>query len=47
MLERLFADVAFVAYSKTVPDANGGVDVPDRPGLGADPETELLEQFKI
>ena len=33
VLERLFADVAFVTYSKTVPDANGGVDVPDRPGL--------------
>ena len=32
VLERLFADVAFVAYSKTVPDVNGGVDVPDRPG---------------
>jgi L-alanine-DL-glutamate epimerase-like enolase superfamily enzyme len=47
VLERLFADVAYVAYSKTVPDVNGGVDVPDRPGLGADPEPELLERFKI
>jgi L-alanine-DL-glutamate epimerase-like enolase superfamily enzyme len=41
-LERLFADVAFVAYSKTVPDANGAVEVPDRPGLGADPEEDMI-----
>src|SRR5688572_30424445 len=27
-LERLFADVAFVTYAKSVPDRNGGVDVP-------------------
>lgn len=47
VLERLFADVAYVAYSKTVPDRGGGVDVPEAPGLGADPETELLERFKI
>ena len=45
-LERLFADVAFVAYAKTVPDKNGGVDVPDGPGLGADPEAELLDEIQ-
>ena len=47
VLERLFADVAFVAYSKIVPDVDGAVEVPDRPGLGADPEPELLERHKI
>ena len=46
-LERLFADVAFVAYSKTVPDVNGAVEVPDRPGLGADPEEDMIEKFRI
>ena len=28
-------------YAKTVPDVNGAVDVPDRPGLGADPEEDI------
>jgi L-alanine-DL-glutamate epimerase-like enolase superfamily enzyme len=46
-LERLFADVAFVAYSKTVPDVNGAVEVPDRPGLGADPEEDIIAKFRI
>jgi len=46
-LERLFADVAFIAYSKTVPDENGAVEVPDGPGLGADPEEDMIEKFRI
>jgi L-alanine-DL-glutamate epimerase-like enolase superfamily enzyme len=46
-LERLFADVAFVTYAKTVPDVNGAVDVPDRPGLGADPEEDLMAKFRV
>jgi L-alanine-DL-glutamate epimerase-like enolase superfamily enzyme len=46
-LERLFADVAWVAYSKTVPDQNGGIDVPDGPGLGADPEEDMIAKFKV
>jgi L-alanine-DL-glutamate epimerase-like enolase superfamily enzyme len=46
-LERLFADVAFVPYTKTVPDVNGAVEVPDRPGLGADPEVDLMEKFRV
>jgi len=46
-LERLFADVAFTAYAKTVPVANGAVDVPERPGLGADPESELIERYRV
>ena len=43
-LERLFADVGWVAYANTVPDRNGAVDVPDRPGLGADPELDMIEK---
>ena len=46
-LERLFADVAYVAYSKTVPDLNGAVEVPDRPGLGADPEEDMIAKFRV
>jgi L-alanine-DL-glutamate epimerase-like enolase superfamily enzyme len=46
-LERLFADVAFTAYAGSVPVENGGVDVPDGPGLGADPEVELIERYKV
>jgi L-alanine-DL-glutamate epimerase-like enolase superfamily enzyme len=46
-LERLFADVGFTAYGSTVPVENGAVHVPDRPGLGADPESELIERFKV
>ncbi len=46
-LERLFADVGFTAYAKTVPVVDGAIDVPERPGLGADPEHELIERFRI
>ena len=46
-LERLFADVGYVAYCKTVPDKNGVVEVPDRPGLGADPDEELITKFRV
>ena len=46
-LERLFADVAWVAYAKTVPDMHGAVELPDRPGLGADPEEDMMEQFRV
>ena len=47
VLERLFAQVDYVAYSKTVPEANGGVDVPETPGLGADPEEDMIAKYKI
>ena len=46
-LERLFADVGWVAYSKAVPDQNGAVEVPDRPGLGADPEEDMIAKFRV
>jgi L-alanine-DL-glutamate epimerase-like enolase superfamily enzyme len=46
-LERLFADVGSTAYANTVPVANGAVDVPERPGLGADPEAELIERYRV
>jgi L-alanine-DL-glutamate epimerase-like enolase superfamily enzyme len=45
-LERFFCDLALMPYDKTVPINNGGVDVPDAPGLGADPEPELM-RFRV
>ena len=45
-LERLFADIGFTPYAQTVPVVNGVVEVPEGPGLGADPEPELIERFK-
>jgi L-alanine-DL-glutamate epimerase-like enolase superfamily enzyme len=46
-LERLFGDVGLTAYAKTVPVVDGAIDVPERPGLGADPEEEMIERFKV
>jgi L-alanine-DL-glutamate epimerase-like enolase superfamily enzyme len=36
-----------VPYANTVPDRNGAVDVPDTPGLGADPEEDMMAKFKV
>jgi L-alanine-DL-glutamate epimerase-like enolase superfamily enzyme len=44
-LERLFADLGAVPFASTVPVENGGVEVPRGPGLGADPEEELIGRF--
>jgi L-alanine-DL-glutamate epimerase-like enolase superfamily enzyme len=44
-LERLFADFAAVPFATTVPVENGAIAVPSGPGLGAEPEAELLERF--
>ena len=41
-LERFFCDLEHMPYDKTVPIENGSVDVPERPGLGADPDPELM-----
>ena len=46
-IERLFADVGYTAYAKTVPVVDGVVDLPDGPGLGADPEDEMIAQFRV
>jgi len=46
-LERMFADFGGTPFSKTVPIINGGVEVPQGPGLGADPEDDLIAQFKV
>jgi L-alanine-DL-glutamate epimerase-like enolase superfamily enzyme len=46
-LERMFADFGATPFSKTVPIINGGVEVPQDPGLGADPEDDLIAQFRV
>ncbi|SAI19651.1 racemase [Bordetella ansorpii] len=42
-LERLYVELAHVPYGDSVPIRNGRVEIPDAPGLGADPETDLAE----
>jgi L-alanine-DL-glutamate epimerase-like enolase superfamily enzyme len=41
-LERLYLELAHVPYGGTVPIVAGWVDVPEGPGLGADPEADLV-----
>ena len=43
----MFADLGATPYAKTVPVINGGVEVPQGPGLGADPEDDLIERFRV
>jgi L-alanine-DL-glutamate epimerase-like enolase superfamily enzyme len=33
--------------SKSSGVENGAVEVPERPGLGADPEAEMIERYKV
>jgi len=46
-LERMFADFGATPFAKTVPVINGGVEVPQGPGLGADPEDDLIAKFSV
>jgi L-alanine-DL-glutamate epimerase-like enolase superfamily enzyme len=41
-LERLYVELAHVPYGGTAPIVAGWVDVPEGPGLGADPEADLV-----
>lgn len=40
-LERLYVELAHVPYGRSVPITAGSVQVPQAPGLGADPEPDL------
>lgn len=42
-LERLYVALAHVPYGRAVPIQDGWLQVPDHPGLGADPEAELAD----
>jgi len=46
-LERMFANLAATPFAKTVPIVDGSIAVPQGPGLGADPEDELIARFKV
>jgi L-alanine-DL-glutamate epimerase-like enolase superfamily enzyme len=46
-VERFFADLGGTPYAGTVPVIDGAVEVPAGPGLGADPEPELIDRFRI
>ena len=46
-LERMFADFGATPFARTVPVIDGGVEVPQGPGLGADPEDDLIQQFRV
>jgi L-alanine-DL-glutamate epimerase-like enolase superfamily enzyme len=45
-VERVFADFGATPFARTAPVENGSIRVPEGPGLGADPEPELLERFR-
>jgi len=42
-LERLYVTLAHVPYGQSVPIRDGWLQVPDTPGLGADPEAPLVQ----
>lgn len=42
LLERIFCELGHVPYARTLPLVDGAYTLTDRPGLGADPEPELL-----
>ena len=46
-LERMFADFGATPFAKTVPVINGAIEVPLGPGLGADPEDDLIARFRV
>ena len=46
-IERMFADFGATPYAKTVRVINGGIDVPQGPGLGADREEKLIARFRV
>jgi len=41
-LERFFCDLGHMPYGASVPIENGWVQIPDMPGLGPDPDEELM-----
>ena len=40
-LERMFTDFGATPYARTAPVINGRVEVPQGPGLGADPDPRM------
>lgn len=46
-LERMFAELEMWPFARTVPVVGGKVEVPRGPGLGADPEDELIARYRV
>jgi L-alanine-DL-glutamate epimerase-like enolase superfamily enzyme len=46
-LERMFANLGATPFAKTVPITDASIEVPRGPGLGADPEDEVIAKFKV
>jgi L-alanine-DL-glutamate epimerase-like enolase superfamily enzyme len=46
-IEKFFCDLGMVPFERTVRVVDGHIRVPDGPGLGADPEPELIEKFHV
>jgi L-alanine-DL-glutamate epimerase-like enolase superfamily enzyme len=45
-LERFFCDLGHTPYGASVPIQDGMVQIPDLPGLGPDPDEELMSRFR-
>ncbi|HWP16844.1 MAG TPA: enolase C-terminal domain-like protein, partial [Xanthobacteraceae bacterium] len=45
-LERFFCDLGHVPYGRSAPIENGRVSIPDMPGLGPEPDADLLAHFR-
>jgi len=43
---RFYCDLACDPCGPFAPLADGWVDVPDRPGLGGDPDLSLIDEFR-
>jgi len=46
-LERMFADFGATPFAKTVPVIDGGIEVPQALGLGANPDDDLITRFRV
>jgi L-alanine-DL-glutamate epimerase-like enolase superfamily enzyme len=46
-IERFYCDLGAVPFGQTVRVVDGHIRIPDGPGLGADPEPELIEHFRV
>jgi L-alanine-DL-glutamate epimerase-like enolase superfamily enzyme len=44
-LERFYCDLAFDPCGSFAPIATGFIDIPDGPGLGGDPDMDLIERY--
>lgn len=46
-IERFYCDLGMMPFERTIRVVDGVIAVPDGPGLGADPEPELIERYRV